>query len=294
MSVPFIFGLFSESRKEIVGVIHIWSNYPNAFDAETLEVIEILSNQVAIAIRNAQLFEDLQQANAAKTDFITYLSHEVRNPINNILHSSNFVLNYPQMFENVSLPEVYRSDIFDIENNARLLGKLVDNVLDLAKIEAGKMEISIKAIDPFPILEQVRQNALIQLHDGVEFYTAYADPLPSVLADDLRLTQVLTNLVGNAVKFTTMGRITLGAYAKDDLLHFSISDTGSGIPQSVLNHLFTPYLQGSREVTRELGGTGLGLHISKRLVELQGGSISVESETAKGTTFHFTLLLSTA
>ncbi|MEP7287921.1 MAG: ATP-binding protein [Chloroflexota bacterium] len=279
------------SEEKLVGVLDIESDQLNAFSAADIEVLQILARQIAIAIRNAELFEEAQQANAAKTQFITYMSHEIRNPVSNILHTTEFVLNFPETFQNIPLPEAYRLDIVDVEYNAQLLKKLVDEVLDLAKIEAGKMEIAVKAIDPLPILEQVHQNALITLQNGVEFRTAYSTSLPAILADDLRLTQVLTNIVGNAVKFTTTGSITLSVYPETTMLHFAVADTGPGISPQVLESLFTPYLQGSQEITREFGGTGLGLHISKRFIELQNGRIWVESQAGQGTTFHFTLPL---
>src|SRR5262249_50737824 len=159
--------------------------------------------QVAVALRNARLFEEVRQANAAKTDFISYLSHEVRNPINNVLHTTNLILNYPDLFQNIPLPDAYSSDLLDIQRYAQLMSNLHYNVLDLAKIEAGKMEVSPKVVDPTSILESVRENALIQLQKGVELRAKYKSPLPLVIADDLRLTQALTNIVGNAVKFTT-------------------------------------------------------------------------------------------
>src|SRR5262249_7848152 len=145
---------------------------------------------------------------------------------------------------------------------------LLNDILDLSRIEAGKINLSPSSINPIPILRQVEQAMSSALRNGVELRADYNESLPCVLADDLRLRQVLMNLVGNAVKFTNAGSITLDASVKDSMLCFSVADTGPGISQEALPHLFQAYSQASRQIMREYGGTGLGLNISNQLVEL--------------------------
>jgi signal transduction histidine kinase len=174
-------------------------------------VFQILARQIAIAIRNADLFEEAHKANAAKTNFISYIGHEVRNPVNSILHATETMLKFPEIYGEARLPEEFHADIVDIDQDGRYLKKLIDDVLDLAKIEAGKIDLAIKAIDPVPILKEAKRYAAGMVQAGVELRASYPDRLPDILADDLRLKQILMNLVGNAVKFTEQGSITLDA-----------------------------------------------------------------------------------
>ncbi len=291
VSVPLKVGGLSGIDETMIGILEIQDAKPYAFTSDDLKVIQILTRQIAVAVHNAELFEEKEQANAAKTNFINYISHEIRNPIGNILHTINFVTDYPQFFEDTTLPDVYRAELHKVMNEAQLVRNLVDDILDLAKIEAGTVDIDIKEVDPYIVLEKVRESAKIRLHSNVHLNCNYPSPLPVLLADELRLRQILTNITGNAVKFTRAGAITLNAVTEAGMLQFSVSDTGPGISPDTMDKLFQPFSQISRELTREHGGVGLGLAISKRLVELQGGEIWVASEVGKGTTFYFTLPL---
>ncbi len=291
VSIPLIIGSSSGQEEVLVGVLDIHAKKANAFMPEDLSVLQILGREIAIAIRNAQLFDEIQRVNAAKTNFISYMGHEVRNPITNILHATETILKYPNVYADAVLPNAYRVDIVDIEAEAQHLRKLMDDILDLSKIEAGRVEMSIQAVNPLPILQYVEQQTTASLHNGVTLECLYGDHLPTILADDLRLKQVLINLLGNAVKFTKEGKITLDAYVIDGKLCFSISDTGPGISPEAQARLFHPYSQASTQISRDYGGTGLGLTISKQLVEQQGGALWLESEPDRGATFFFTIPL---
>ncbi len=291
VSIPLIIGSSSGQEEVLVGVLDIHDKKANAFMPEDLSVLQILGREIAIAIRNAQLFDEIQRVDAAKTNFISYMGHEVRNPITNILHATETILKYPEIYRDAVLPNQYREDIGDIESEAQHLRNLMDDILDLSKIEAGKVEMSIRAVNPVPILRYVEQQTAASLHNGVSLECLYGDQLPAILADDLRLRQVLINLIGNAVKFTKQGKITLDAQVTDGKLCFSVSDTGPGISPEAQVRLFHPYIQASMQISRDYGGTGLGLTISKQLVELQGGALWLESQVDRGTTFFFTIPL---
>jgi signal transduction histidine kinase len=293
VSIPLIIGSSGGQDERLVGVLDIHHKQANAFMPEDLSVLQILGREIAIAIRNAQLFDEIQKVNAAKTNFISYISHEVRNPITNILQATEAMLKFPEVYGAVALPTAYHKDIVNIESSANHLRKLMDDILDLSKIEAGKMEMSIRAVDPVPILRDVEQHISASLQIGVVLTRKYADQVPKIMADDLRLKQVLLNLLGNAAKFTTQGNITLDAQVKGNNLCFSVSDTGPGISPEAQSRLFQPFTQASTQIARNHGGTGLGLTISKQIVELQGGTLWLESQLERGTTFYFTIPLAT-
>jgi signal transduction histidine kinase len=291
VSIPLSVASPGRTEEKPIGMLSIQDKRVDAFTPDDLGVLQILARQIAVAIHNAQLFEETQQANKAKTNFISYISHEIRNPVNSILALTESMLDHPELYGATFLPDIYRDDITDIDQNATHLKKLLSDVLDLTKIEAGRMEMAIQAIDPLPILHAVQQYAEGLLQPEVLLLTNYPEQLPHVLADDLRLNQVLMNLVGNAVKFTKRGSVTISVQAVNRELLFSICDTGPGIPRETLTKLFNAYTQGAREIIREYGGTGLGLNISKQFVELHRGRIWAESEIDRGTTFHFTIPL---
>lgn len=284
---------FGESSREPrwIGALALRSTQPNGFSAIDREVLQILAQQLAVSIRNAQLFEELQQANAAKSDFIGYISHEVRNPLATIDNTIDSMLNYPQFYGGIGLPAVFHEDAVAINRNAKHLKQLLTDVLDFEKIDAGKMELRIERIDPLPILQDVWQNGITLAKPGVEVRILYDNNLPFILADSTRLRQVLLNIVSNASKYTERGQITLDAKVNGRMLEFIVIDTGFGITEEVLARLFQPYAQGNRDLARKYGGTGLGLSISRRLVELQGGSIEARSRANDGTTICFTIPL---
>lgn len=287
--LPIVVG--ENSTQWWIGALEIQSTHRDGFSEIDQEVLQLLAQQLAVSIRNAQLFEESQQSNIAKSDFIGYISHEVRNPLANIDNTIDFMLNYPQFYAGTALPDAFRGDAFSISSSARHLKRLLDDVLDIAKIDAGKMEILVERIDPIPILNLVLQSGLSTTASGVEVRALYGKDLPFVLADSVRLRQILLNLVSNAAKFTTKGHITLDAKVKGQFLEFVVADTGTGINADALARLFQPYAQGDRDLARKYGGTGLGLSISRRLVELQGGVIEAHSGEGEGTTIRFTIPL---
>jgi signal transduction histidine kinase len=232
------------------------------------------------------LNEHLARASRAKSEFLANMSHELRTPMNAILGFTELILDgvYGEF------PDVLREPIADIQTNGRHLLRLINDVLDLSKIEAERMELALGDYMVEDLLETVRASLRsLAFEKSLEFVITTSPELPLARGDPKRLTQCLLNLVGNAMKFTREGRVELGVELQGDALLFHVSDTGIGIPADQLDHVFAEFRQVDPTITREFGGTGLGLSITKKFVELHGGRIWVESEVGKGSTFFFTV-----
>ncbi|GEM_PF-7087826 len=299
VAVPLTVGTTNTAKEILVGVLHIQSDKTNSFSTEDLEVLGILGQQLAIAIRNAELFDEVErqrhlanQANDAKTRFLSAMSHEFRTPLQNIIVRNNFAQNPEEYRGEVKLTDEYMADLKEIGGSAEQLLRLINNVLDLSKIEAGAIDLVMRPYNPLAILKAAQDSMKVLLKPGVEMKAAYATNLPSIYADDLRVKQILINLLSNACKFTEQGTITIDACVHDSHLEFSVADTGLGIPVEARPTLFTRFRQANPEVVRRHGGTGLGLTICKQLVELQGGQIWFDSVEGMGSTFYFTIPLS--
>jgi two-component system sensor histidine kinase/response regulator len=231
-----------------------------------------------------------EAANRAKSEFLANMSHEIRTPMNAIIGMSHLALqNAPEMKQ--------RGQLLKIEGAAKSLLRIISDILDLSKIEAGKLEIENTVFELDSVLNDVATMIGIRAHEkGLEFLLDTDPGLPSsLLGDPVRIGQVLSNLCSNAVKFTERGQIRLAVRldeSKGDrvVLRFSVRDTGIGLTAAQQSLLFEPFTQADASTTRRYGGTGLGLSISRRLVELMGGRIQVESEAGKGSCFSFTIV----
>jgi PAS domain S-box-containing protein len=239
--------------------------------------------------------EAAESADRAKSEFLAVVSHEIRTPING-------VIGFTKLLRETPLTSEQRSFVEMIGNSGLTLEALISDILDMSKIEAGKIEIEHA---PFPLrrsVEEVIAFFMPKARAAGLALEAKIDPdIPSVVNGDAnRLRQILVNLVGNAIKFTERGGVTVslscgrggpidGTNRREVRLFFAVADTGIGIPAEKMGLLFRPFSQVDTSVSRRRGGTGLGLIISKRLCELMGGAISVESEPSRGSTFRFTL-----
>jgi signal transduction histidine kinase len=235
-----------------------------------------------------RLNEQLQQASKAKSNFLANMSHELRTPMNAILGFVEMVLD--EIYGEV--PQQLREPLTDIQTNGKHLLRLINDVLDLSKIEAGRMELVVAEYSVQDVVETVRTSLQsLAREKGLEFVAAADDDIPLALGDPKRITQCLMNLVGNALKFTRHGRVAVRVEQQVENLLYRVSDTGIGIPKEELENIFAEFQQVDTAITREFSGTGLGLNITKKFVEMHGGRIWVESELGKGSTFSFAIPL---
>jgi signal transduction histidine kinase len=250
------------------------------------ELHQLYDEQRRAAHQLRVLNAELERASRAKSDFLASMSHELRTPMNAILGFTEMIRD--GLYGEVP-PEV-QEPVSDIHTCGKQLLGLINNVLDLSKIEAGHMELAPGDYVVEDVVNTVKLSLrALAANKGIELATAVAPDLPLCFGDGKRITQCLMNLAGNALKFTAEGRVEIRVKQEGDHLRFTVSDTGIGIPVEQLDHIFEEFRQADATVTRDFGGTGLGLAITKRLVELHGGRIWVESEPGKGSTFFFTI-----
>jgi signal transduction histidine kinase len=272
----------------------LYRRTPGRFDDRTVEILTTLANQSKVAIDNARLFRELQVksgqlevASRHKSDFLASVSHELRTPLNAILGFNEMIIEglYGDVPTDLEVP------LTDIQHSGRHLLRLINDVLDLSKIEAGRMDLALSDYSVTDIVAAVRTSLRpLAVEKGLELVVA-VPPLPIAHGDPKRLVQCLTNLVGNAIKFTREGHVSVAVELDDGQLIYRVSDTGIGIAPDRMNQLFTEFQQADVTIAREFGGTGLGLSITKKLVELHGGRIWVDSRLGHGSTFSFSLPL---
>ena len=276
-----------------IGVLNIGRSAPRPFTAQQIELAETFADQAVIAIENVRLFDEIQdksrqleEASQHKSQFLANMSHELRTPLNAILGYTELMADgaYGEPSEKV-LGILKR-----LEANGKHLLGLINDVLDLSKIEAGQLVLELSDYCVQDIAQTVRSTLEPLAADKkLAFKLELAPELPPGHGDGRRLTQVLINLVGNAIKFTDAGEVAIKAEANDGSFHVSVCDTGPGISAADQAKLFQEFQQADNAITRKKGGTGLGLAISKRIIEMHGGQIWVESRPGQGSTFTFTL-----
>ena len=248
-----------------------------------------LDDEQRVAAETLRSLNDrLALASRAKSEFLANMSHELRTPLNAILGFTEIMLD--ELYGEV--PAALREPLVDIQTNGRHLLRLINDVLDLSKIEAGRLELGVGEYSVQEIVEVVHASLKsLALEKSLAFTAGVSPDIPPAWGDGRRITQCLMNLAGNALKFTRQGRVDIEVRLDGEWLVYRVSDTGIGIPKDEVENIFAEFRQVDTTITREYGGTGLGLSITKRLVELHGGRIGVESELGKGSRFFFTVPL---
>ena len=277
---------------QIVGCLIVRRKRKGGFTEETLDLLETFASQSALALLNARLFRELEEqsvelelASTHKSEFLASMSHELRTPLNAVLGFSEVLLE--RMFGDIN--ERQEEYLRDIHGSGQHLLELLNEILDLSKVEAGRMELEYSSFDLRSLLElatsMLRERAALH---GIDLRIETAE-MGTVYSDELRLKQVLLNLVTNAVKFTgDGGSVVVGAQRDGPEVLISVTDTGIGVPEADRERIFESFQQGGRGSSRE-EGTGLGLTLSRRIVELLGGRMWLESGVGRGSTFGFSL-----
>ncbi len=289
---------------KLLGVLALHSEQMDRFTEPELRVMTILADQIAVAVQNANLYKKqletahqlaiarqrAEEANKAKSLFLSNMSHELRTPLNIVIGYTSSMLDRPAMYDDMPLPTVYANDIRLIRDNGYHLIGLINDILDLSKIEAGKLELLSEPVSLNDIFRGVLATSIgLVKEKPILIRSDFPEPLPIVWADPTRVRQIILNLMSNAVKFTERGSVTLQARAENNLIKISVIDTGIGIPEKALPHIFDRFQQAGHDTNRLYGGTGLGLDISKQLCQMHGGDLVVESSYGEGSTFTFTL-----
>ena len=263
--MPFVYGVFVKRSNE----------YRDRIDYVKTEELKILREQA-------------QNASKAKSDFLANMSHELRTPLNAILGYSEMLMEEAEDDE----LETYAADLAKIQSSGEHILTLINDILDLSKIEAGKMELHIEEFELEKHLNQIEATAkpLVE-KNGNKFILENNVSVKNLKNDQTKLRQILFNMLSNAAKFTKEGTVTLSISAIEKDIKFAVTDTGIGMNEEQLGKVFDEFTQAEASTAKDYGGTGLGLPISKKMTEVMGGKMEVESDEGKGTTFSITIPL---
>ncbi|MEN8190119.1 MAG: ATP-binding protein [Thermodesulfobacteriota bacterium] len=280
-------------EKQVIGGLVVLRKRAGQFSKKSVELLQTFADQSVLAIHNARLFleidekgRELELADKHKSEFLANMSHELRTPLNAILGYTELIVDgiYGEVPEKIS-------DVLSrLDKNGRHLLQLINDVLDLSKIEAGRFTLSVDQYSLAAVIQTVVQSIeSLAAEKGLILKVDIEPDLPVGTGDEQRLAQVLLNLLGNSIKFTEQGEVSVRAALLEDNYIVSVADTGCGLSDTDQEKIFEEFKQVDGSSTREKGGTGLGLTIAKKIVEMHQGTIGVESEPGQGATFTFTL-----
>jgi signal transduction histidine kinase len=280
-------------EERIIGSLVVWRRRVGHFVPDIVNLLQTFATHSTLAIQNARLFRELEEktrelelASRHKSEFLANMSHELRTPLNAVLGYTELILD--SIYGEV--PEKIRDVMARIDKSGRHLLGLINDILDLSKIEAGQLALSLADYSMKELVQTVLAAVeSLAAEKKLALKVDVAADLPRGRGDERRLSQVLLNLVGNALKFTEAGEVRVEADLRDGEFIVAVADTGPGISASDQARFFEAFQQVDSSVTKKKGGTGLGLSIARRIVELHGGRLWVESAPGKGSTFSFTV-----
>jgi two-component system, sensor histidine kinase and response regulator len=279
--------LFRKKNGELVPCLISGTSIRLSHGACGVSIVHDISRLKGVEMELVSASKAAQAASRAKSEFLSSMSHEIRTPMNAILGMAD-------LLAESRLSSEQRKYLSIMINNGNALVDLINDILDFAKVENGKLELERIPFELDDLAERVAETLAIRAHQKQLELAIHIRPdvATQLVGDPLRLRQVLVNLIGNAIKFTESGEVVLTVERENrtdpELLHFKVSDTGIGIPEAQREKIFTSYAQAEDSTARKYGGTGLGLAIVKQLVEMMGGRIWIESEVGRGSIFHFT------
>jgi signal transduction histidine kinase len=283
-------------EERIIGGLVVWRRQAGTFSPEIVNLLQTFAAQSVLAIQNARLFREIEEkgqlleaANRHKSQFLANVSHELRTPLNSIIGFTRIVLRRT----GAQIPELQKENLQKVLISSEHLLNLINELLDLSKIEAGRMEVYVETFKLDDVIRMTTSTVEPMLKNGrVQLVTEIAPDIPPLKTDRDKLKQAVLNLLSNAVKFTEDGEIKVAAWQENGNLKLTVSDTGIGMKREALDYIFDEFRQADMSSTRRYGGTGLGLAIVKRLITLMGGEIVVESEAGKGSKFTITIPIS--
>jgi signal transduction histidine kinase/HAMP domain-containing protein len=291
--LPYVAHIPLSARGRAVGLLSAYFKEQRDISETEARALRTIARLVSVAKENADIVAELrdnnlalERANRLKSEFLASVSHELRTPMNAIIGYTKLMLDGLDG----DLTEQQIADLQRVSQAADNLLGLINGLLDLAKIEAGKMELNAEEVDTRTVIEEVIELIRPQADaKGLALEMDVPLAMPAAFGDRARIRQVLVNLAANAVKFTERGSVTVAAAQADGWITLSVTDTGVGISPEAQTYIFDEFRQADSSTTRKYGGTGLGLAISKRLVALHGGRLWVDSTFGQGSTFRFTL-----
>ena len=283
--------LLREDR--LIGGLVVRRKAAGEFPTPVVDLLQTFAAQSVLAIHNARLFREIEEkgrelesANQHKSEFLANMSHELRTPLNAILGYTELIL------DNIygDVPEKIQEILERLEKNGRHLLNLINDVLDLSKIEAGQLTLSLNEYSMVEVIQTVSTSVeALAAEKDLNLKVEVSKDLSIGKGDEQRIAQVILNLVGNAIKFTDEGEVKIEVTVSNETFFVSVHDTGPGVTEADQQKIFDEFQQADGSSTRKKGGTGLGLSISKKIIDMHGGRIWVESTLGKGSTFRFTL-----
>ena len=290
-----------KTNEKVIGVLHLANKTARHFPADELQLIESIAQEIGVGAENARLFEqvnqktaelgqmnqELQEANQAKDEFLSVMSHELRTPL-------NVITGYAEVLSQGVLGEIQREQMHAVKTisfQSRELLRMINEILQVGSIEAGKVKAHCENVNLLDFLAELRSGYEILSNKEISLNWNVPSRLPMVWTDGEKLKHVLQNLINNAIKFTENGSVTVFSKYASTAIEFKVKDTGIGMPQDMLPSIFQMFRQLDSSSTRSYGGSGVGLYIVKKFVDLLGGTIEVESTLGEGSTFTVTLPL---